>query len=230
MKKILSLVFCLLMVSVVWLGVACGTSESKPGTVVQGSENQGSALTEDQIKDLVKQVVSEMDLKGEKGDKGDTGPQGPQGVPGPQGPQGPRGDPGASYRLLGEKLDFEPIHSSPYGCILVTDLQAGDIVIGEAWGWELYVFDLHQVVPHPYPDEYSFLQIQGTLVCHMKPDLGARALLPNGDSGVVYIEDGMDYTFFFVAPSTATYEFWVTSDEGAGRRIESAIAIRQVLQ
>ena len=81
MRKPLLLVVCLVLVSVVLLGVGCGTTEPQDGTVLEGSESGGSTtegMTQEQLVQLIQQTVGDMNLKG---DKGDTGAQGLQGCP-----------------------------------------------------------------------------------------------------------------------------------------------------
>ena len=112
------------------------------------------------------------------------------------------------------------------------DLQAGDIVIGEAVGIGITVKDMQQMIPHPWEhyaiSGYTFPIEEGVVVCQTKPEIYARV---GGEGGPydVYFGEGMNYTFFFVAPSTATYLFMVQGNGGGSvRAITSAILIKQV--
>lgn len=62
------------------------------------------ALSKDELRRVVADVVADPAVKGEKGDTGAQGPRGPRGVPGETGERGANGPRGKGNESLGERV------------------------------------------------------------------------------------------------------------------------------
>jgi hypothetical protein len=221
MRKLSLLVVCLVLVSVVLLGAACGSTKVQEGAVVQGSETGGSTIegmTQDQLVQLIQKTISDMNLKG---DKGDTGAQGLQGVQGPAGVQGPKGgDTGNSILPTPIKFTLDP--TSGYDSHS-EKLSAGDLVV-------VNTIDMGFNETEPNGNHTNWVSVlvqdeedgnNGSLYEHV-----FTPQMMNYGAGWIR----MGFGFVILVPFDGTYRFELTVDQTKGPPVPVPVTIYHLAQ